>query len=87
MTHLSEESSSVVSIALVDRRRELQRQLAYWKELRDPNAEAMTLQSLNKVEAAIVELDRRVIPWLHMHPDCSDLFGNTKIPAPAGAAA
>ncbi|MEH6436677.1 hypothetical protein [Massilia sp. DD77] len=87
MTHLSDETATVVSLALIDRRRELQQQEAYWRDLADARAEALTRQNLNKVEAAIIELDRRGIPWLHMHPDCCDLFGNAKIPAPAGAAA
>ena len=88
MTHLSEGSAAVVSIALIDRRRELQQQLQYWQAIRDAQeAEDLTRQSLRKVEAAIVELDRRVIPWLHMHPECCDLFGNAKTPAAAGAAA
>lgn len=88
MTHLSNECASEVTLALIDRRRQLQERLQYWQQHPgDTEAEEVAKQNLAKTEAAISELDKRTIPWLHMHPDCSDLFNGRKAAAPIGAAA
>jgi len=88
MTHLSNECASEVTLALIDRRRQLQERLQYWQQNPgDLEAEEVAKQNLAKTEAAIAELDKRTIPWLHMHPDCSDLFNGGKAPAPVGVAA
>jgi len=88
MTHLSNECASEVTLALIDRRRQMQERLQYWQQNPgDHEAEVAAKQNLAKTEAAITELDKRTIPWLHMHPDCCDLFNGGKTPAPIGAAA
>lgn len=95
MTHLSTECQSEITTALLNRRRELQGSVEYWKKVSaspcgiasDAETEAKAREQLARVEASIVELDKRTIPWLHMHPDCAELFGEAKAPAPVGAAA
>jgi len=88
MTHLSNECASEVTLALIDRRRHLQERLHYWQQNSgDIEAEEVAKQNLARTEAAIAELDKRTIPWLHIHPDCSDLFNGGKAAAPVGAAA
>lgn len=88
MTHLSNECASEVTLALIDRRRQLQERLQYWQQNPgDLDAEEIAKQNLARTEAAIAELDKRTIPWLHAHPDCADLFSKSKRPAAAGAGA
>lgn len=82
MTHVSTETQSAVASALINRRKELKDALAYWGDLAaspsagavDIQAEANTRAFLAATEGAIIELDKRVVPWFHLHPDCCDLF-------------
>lgn len=82
MTYVSTETQGAVASALINRRKELRDALAYWSDLTaspsaapvDIQAEANTRAFLAATEGAIIELDKRVVPWLHLHPDCCDLF-------------
>lgn len=80
MSILSQECQDIVAHALVARRRELQLQAAFMPGpsfLRDDLTHAFVEAAkarLRETEAAMRELDKRTIPWLHCHPDCSDLF-------------
>lgn len=82
MTYVSTETQGAVASALINRRKELKEALIYWRDIAtspaavaiDIQAEANTRAFLEATEGAIVELDKRVVPWLHLHPDCCDLF-------------
>lgn len=82
MTYVSTETQGAVASALISRRKELKETLSYWIDQAtspgaasvDRQAEANTRTFLEATEGAIVELDKRVVPWLHLHPDCCDLF-------------
>lgn len=82
MTYVSTETQGAVASALINRRKELKDSLAYWTNQAaspdaaavDRQAEANTRVFLEATEGAIVELDKRVVPWFHLHPDCCDLF-------------
>ncbi|GEM_PF-4020659 len=82
MSPLSEPCQGVVVSALVTRRRELQAMVKYWREEAERSGTEWDCakeyreasEKLQGTEAAILELDRRAVPWLHCHPDCSDLF-------------
>lgn len=87
MSPLSESSQCVVITALVTRRRQLQERVAHWAEVMTRSRSVAgaeisheeATKHLQETEAAMIELDKRVVPWLHCHPDCADLF------APAAA--
>lgn len=95
MMHLTTECQSEIATALINRRRELEASVHYWQRAAaapaglpcDADTESLARQQLARVKEALVELDKRTIPWLHLHPDCCDLFNDTKISAPVGAAA
>jgi len=82
MSPLTDPSQCVVITALVARRRHLQEQIMYWSEVASrqrevigaASAHAEAVRHLKETEAAMLELDKRVVPWLHCHPDCADLF-------------
>lgn len=94
MSNLSDSSQCVVITALVARRNELKKRIKYWAEVKSrtrivagaESAHAEAVKHLEETETAMRELDKRVVPWLHCHPDCSDLFEGTP-PSPAAAEA
>ena len=89
MIPLSEPSQCVVITALVTRRRQLQDRVAHWEEvMARPRSVAgaeisheEATKHLQETEAAMLELDKRVVPWLHCHPDCADLFTPASVAA------
>jgi hypothetical protein len=90
MNRLSQECQDIVAHALVARRRELQHQAAFRPGpsfLRDDRTHVFVEAAkvrLQETEAAMRELNQQTIPWLHCHPDCSDLFPSNM---PSSAAA
>jgi len=72
----------VVITAIVARRKQLQERVKFFADaLGRPRlstgaevSHAEAVKQLQETEAAMRELDKRVVPWLHCHPDCSDLF-------------
>ena len=94
MSSLSDSTQCVVITALVARRNQLKGLITYWSEVLTRSrtvagAEAAhdeAVKHLAETEAAMIELDKRAVPWLHCHPDCSDLFED-KTPSPAVARA
>lgn len=83
MTRLSEQCVVVIVLALLERRRHLQERVQFWQQHDDHDGEKTATENLQRTEEAIVELDKRTVPWLHTHPECADLFTTTKIPAAA----
>lgn len=95
MSPLSEPTQCVVITALVARRNQLKGLITYWSEVLTRSravvgAEAArdeAVKHLAETEAAMIELDKRAVPWLHCHPDCSDLFADKTVSSAAAEAA
>lgn len=95
MSYLSDPSQCAVINSMVARRTHLKERIAYWAEvMARPRvvvgaeaSHAEALKHLEETEAAMRELDKRVVPWLHCHPDCSDLFASKQLVNQAAEAA
>lgn len=73
---LSEHTISAIARALLDARRDLSKQLAYWRECQYTAHVDLVTTELRENANALAELADAIAPWLKQHPDWPSITAN-----------